>query len=114
MASSRPRSSQAATSSQLGAPLTLPVSLPNENAAEEQPHLPHLNINDLQMIAADIKDTLAAAISELRLDLRTLSDRVTATEQTAEQQDLQLRKTTRHVDTHTLQMRDMQTYRRPR
>lgn len=37
---------------------------------------PPLNIQDLCSIADDIKDTLSAAISELRLDLRALNDKV--------------------------------------
>lgn len=110
MASSRHSTSEVTISSQLG-PMsqTLPSSQMTRTAAEDRP-LPQLNIQDLRMIATDIKDTLSAAISELRIDIRALSDRVQAAELMADRQDLQLHKTTRHVDTHTLQLREMQRH----
>lgn len=52
--------------------------------------------------------TLLAAISELRLDINALADRVHAVERVTAQQDTVLHKTTRKVDTHTLQLRDLQ------
>lgn len=42
----------------------------------DNPPQPHVNILDLRTIPADIKDTLSAAIAELRLDIHTLNDRV--------------------------------------
>ena len=69
--------------------------------------LPHLSILDLKSVAADIKDTLSAAIAELRIDLRSLSDRVSRTEQTIDDHDMVLQKSTRKIDDHTLQLRDV-------
>lgn len=70
----------------------------------------HLSIQDLKTIAADIKDTLSAAISELRLDINELADRVHEVERVTAQQVIILRRTTRKVDTHTLQLRDLQRH----
>ena len=66
-----------------------------------------LTIDDLKSVATDIKDALAAAISELRLDLRSLTDRVSQTETVIEDHESALRRCTRKVDDHALQMRDM-------
>ena len=66
-----------------------------------------LTIEDLKNVATDIKDALAAAISELRLDLRSLTDRVSHTETALEDHESILRRSTRKVDDHTLQLRDM-------
>ena len=50
--------------------------------------LPQLSILDLRAVAADIKDTLAAAIAELRIDLRSLADRVSSTEQITDEHEV--------------------------
>lgn len=110
MASSRHRNPQTAAPSPLGSPpIALPSISADREAMEDSPQ-PHLNIHDLRAIATDIKDTLSAAISELRLDIRALNDRVQAAERMAERQDTQLRRTIQHVDNHTHQMRDMQRH----
>lgn len=76
---------------------------PDNTGASAQPHL---NIQDLRTIAADIKDTLSAAIADLRIDIHILSDRVHEVEQVAAKHDQVLRKATRRIDTHTLQLRE--------
>lgn len=68
--------------------------------------LPQLSIMDLKAVATDIKDTLSAAIAELRLDLRSLSERVTRKEQAVEDHDLVLQRSTTKIDDHTLQLRE--------
>lgn len=67
-------------------------------------------MQDLRTIAEDIKDTLSAAISELRLDIRALSDRVLTVERVTERHDVTIRKAANRIDSHTLQMRDMQRH----
>lgn len=74
----------------------------------DSPPQPHLSIQDLQTIAADIKDTLSSAISELRIDIHALADRVHEVEKVMERQDTVIRHATREIDAHTLQLRDMQ------
>lgn len=110
MASSHQRLPQSQTPSLMGTPSASPQAISSDREDTRDAPLPHLNINDLKTIAADIKDTLSAAISELRLDIHALTDRVRAVEKMTERHDTQLQKTTRHVDTHTLQMRDMQRH----
>lgn len=62
----------------------------------------------MRTIAADIKDTLSSAISELHLDIRALTDRVYNVERVTEQHEVVLQCTTRKIDAHTLQLVDMQ------
>lgn len=57
------------------------------------PQLPQLHLNDLRAIAADIKDMLSAAISDLEI--------------TDAHHETTLRHMHHAVDTHTLQLRDM-------
>lgn len=64
-----------------------------------------MNILDLKVIAADIKDTLSAAIADLRVDIRSLADRVTVTEKALEDHDRVLHRATGKIDDHTLQLR---------
>lgn len=68
---------------------------------------PYLNIHDLRTIAADIKDTLSAAIADLRLDIHTLNNKVQEVEKTVAQHGTVLRKATKKIDTHTLQMQEI-------
>lgn len=72
------------------------------------PAQPHLTIHDLPTIAAYIKDTLSAAIGELCIDIHTLNDRVREVEQVTAQHDRVLRKATRRIDTHTMQLIEIQ------
>lgn len=111
MASSRSGNSHTASLSQRNSPQpVIPPTIPSTRNDPETHSPPQLNIHDLRAIAADIKDTLSAAISELRLEIHSLNDRVLAAENMADRQETQIRKTTHQVDTHTLQMRDMQRH----
>lgn len=94
-------------------PLLLPISQTHTSPPIDvgaPPVQPHLNINDLRSIAADIKDTLSAAIAELRIDIHTLTDRVHEVEQAMTQHEHVLRKATRRIDTHTIQLREIQRH----
>lgn len=64
-------------------------------------------MSDLRSVAADIMDTLAAAIAELHLDIHSLSDRVSRTEKVVEDHDVMFQRSTRKIDDHTLQLQDM-------
>lgn len=80
-----------------------------EGGIEIRPH-PPINMQDLRSIAEDIKETLSAAILELRLDLRSLNDRVHVVERETERQESILQSVTEDIDSHTMQMRDMQRH----
>lgn len=71
MASFRHRQSQTMAPSLVGMPPSTPPSLSSDREGMEDTPQPHLNIYDLRSTAADIKDTLSAAISE---DIRVLTD----------------------------------------
>lgn len=71
---------------------------------------PQLNIQEIRLIAEDIKDTLSAAIAELRLDFRALNERVLRVETVTERHDTAIHLVTDCIDSHTLQMRDMQRH----
>lgn len=66
-----------------------------------------INIQDLRAVAADIKDTLSAAIAELRLDIHALNDRVLTTERVLEDHDLVLQRSTQKINAHTLQLHEV-------
>ena len=83
-----------------------PPPADDQGTAEAAP-LPHLNIMDLRAIAADIKDTLSAAIADLRIDIRSLTDRVAVTEKSLEDHNQVLIRSTSKIDDHTLQLRDV-------
>lgn len=111
--------------SRRGLPHSPQLSTPpsDHNTSPQQPPHPHggeagiellppppINLQDLRSVADDIKETLYAAISELRLDMRELNDRVHAVECSTERQEESLHKITTRIDSHTLQMRDMQRH----
>lgn len=110
MASPRHSSSQNLGSHTLGHLIAPHWSQPLASGLTENPQPPGLNIHDLRAIANDIKDTLSAAIAELRVDIHTLSDRVVEVEKTSAKHDIVLRKATRKIDTHTLQLREAQRH----
>lgn len=110
MASSRNGQSQAAAPSLTGMLSAPPAVAPSGMGGIEVSPPPHVNLHDLRAIAADIKDTLSAAISELRLDIHALSDRVHEVEKVADRHDTVLRRATHRIDIHTLQLRDMQRH----
>lgn len=75
---------------------------------------PALSLHNLQMVAADIKDTLtaafSAAIADLRHDLQDKADRVQETEAVTTQHDAQIEHIHLIQDTHTLHIWDMQRH----
>lgn len=110
MASSRHGGSQTASPPLTDSlPAPIPQGTPETGAHNILPHQ-HFSIQDLKTIAADIKDTLSASISELQLDIYALSDRVHETERVSAQQGVVLRRTTLKIDSHTLQLRDLQQH----
>lgn len=54
--------------------------------------------------------TLSAAIADLRLDIRAIANRVQDVEKVSAQHGTVLRRVTQKVDTHTLQLRDLQRH----
>lgn len=80
-----------------------------EDGIELRPH-PPLTILDLRSMADDIKNALAAAISELRLDLKSLNDRVQVVENVSDHHEVILQSVTEDIDSHTRQLRDMQRH----
>lgn len=94
MALSYHNSSQASDSRVAGPIPTPQMSPPLTTGLQDNPQQPCLNIHNLRAIAANIKDTLSAAIAELRLDIHTLNDRVLQVEKTTAKHDTVLRKVT--------------------
>lgn len=86
------------------------ITTPPISGDTDHPPQPYLNIHDLMTIAADINNSLPAVIAELRLDIHTLNDRVQEVERVMAQRDHVLRKATRKIDTHTLQLREVQRH----
>lgn len=67
-------------------------------------------MDGLKFIAAYIKETLGAAISELRADIHSLTGRVQEVENITAHQESAIRELYCKSDTHTLQLRDMQRH----
>lgn len=67
----------------------------------------HITISDLRAVANKIKEALTAAIADLRLDFKELDGQVAATEAALEEHDMVLQRSTRKIDDHTLQMREI-------
>lgn len=65
------------------------------------------SLNDLHSVAAVIKNTLSAAIADLKIDIRSVTARVTEIEKTTEQQSAALRHVNRKVDTNTMYFGDL-------
>lgn len=104
-------SSSAATPAQSLAGITLtPTELPPAIPAGTQPPIQQPSLNDLHTVAADIKNTLFAAITDLRHEIQAITGRVLEVERTAAQQHTTIRKVNHTVDTHTLQLRDLQRH----
>lgn len=83
-----------------------PTHLPSPLAERPQPQQPQLNLSDLHTIAADIKDTLSATITNLCHDIQALAGRVQHVEWTIAYQGTALRSMHQMVDTHTLELCD--------
>ncbi|XP_040197765.1 olfactory receptor 1468-like [Rana temporaria] len=82
----------------LGGPDSAPTPVP-----ASQP----ITITDLRAVATDIKEALAAAIADLRLDFKALDGRVQAVETILEDHDLVHQRSTRKIDDHTFQLREV-------
>lgn len=74
--------------------------------ANDQP----VNMGALKLIASDIKDTLAAAIADLKLNLQTLCMRMDDLEETTTRHDAQIHQTLNTTSSHTIQLREMQRH----
>lgn len=107
MATPAPTSSNAQSPAGITLTLTVQPPAPVENnlALTQQPSL-----NDLRAVATDIKDTLFAAITDLRHEIQTIAGRVQRVENTAAQHNTAIQKVHHKTDTHTLQLRDLQRH----
>lgn len=82
----------------------------NNPALNQQPSL-----NDLRAVAADIKDTLFATITDLRHEIQAIAGRVQRIESTTAQHNTAIRKVHHYeVDTHLAITRSSATRRRSR
>lgn len=83
---------------------------PDNGAVILTPHS-HPSLHDLHSVAADIKNTLTAAltaaITDLRIDIQSIAGRVQEVEKTTTTHSTVLRRTCQVLDTHTLQLRDL-------
>lgn len=87
-----------------------PHSENNEGGIVLSPHsdtVQQPSLNDLRSVAADIKNTLTAAITDLRIDIQAITGRVMAVEKITASHSTELRKNHLLIDTHTRQLRDM-------
>lgn len=84
---------------------SLPAHTATTSGDDSMPSQHHLSLNDLRVITADIKDTLSVAISDLRLDIHPLADRVHEVEKVTSKHDTAIRSMNHKVDSHTLQPR---------
>lgn len=65
------------------------------------------SLSNLRTIATDIKDTLTAVITDLRLDIQAIAGRVQEVEKNANHQGLIIRHMNQTLDTHTLQLHNL-------
>lgn len=79
--------------------------LETDSTALRQPSL-----RDLQAVAADIKDTLFTAISDLRHELQAITGRIQRVEEGAALQSSEVKSIHYKVDSHTMQLRDLQRH----
>lgn len=90
------------------------VLTPTEHSTSTVEHglqaLRQPNLQDLQAVATDIKDTLFSAISDLRHEIQAIAGRMNQVEHTTTQQQTAIKKIHRQVDSHTLQLRDLQRH----
>lgn len=68
------------------------------------------SLQDLQAVAADIKDTLFSAISDLRHELQAITGRIQRVEDKTAQQQTAVKIIHHTVDRHTMQLRDLQRH----
>lgn len=103
----------------------LPASTPSQELTgilltPTDPHTPHMendgtslrqpSLRDLQAVAADIKDTLFSAISDLRHELQAISGRMQRVEEDVALQGSATKATHHKVNSHTMQLRDLQRH----
>lgn len=65
------------------------------------------SLNDLRYVATDIKETLSAAIADLKIDICAVTARVNDIEKSAAQQNAALRHVNRKADTNTMLLREL-------
>lgn len=83
-----------------------PSTSPEGNPlASQQPSL-----QDLRTIAADIKDTLSTAITDLRHEIQSIASRAQNMKYAAAHHRTEIRKIPHTVSTHTQQLRDLQRH----
>lgn len=107
MTASSPAS--ATTQSTNGISLT-PTGSPSPAAEGNPPSQQQPSLHDLHTIAAYIKHTLSAAITDLRHEIQSIAGRVHEVERTAEQQHTAIHRIHHTVAIHTLQLRDLQRH----
>lgn len=66
----------------------------------------HLSLQDLHSVAADIKNTLSAAIADLCIDICSITARVQIIENSTAQQEKSIHKITNKMNIQMLQLRD--------
>lgn len=71
---------------------------------------PQLSLQDLRAVATNIKDTLSAAILDLLLKLQAIAGRVQKVENATVVQHTAIKRVAYRVDSHTLQLRDLQRH----
>lgn len=110
----RSRSHEAASSSQ-AAGTTRAVSNSNSptrshNTQSSIPLAPaatSLSRDDLRAVATDIKYTLTAAISDLKLDMQAVAARLEGVEEITDRHDTAIHAAQQTLVTHTAQLRDL-------
>lgn len=107
MASSPP----ASNTSQSHTEITLtPTDISNTPLPQPLPSHWQPSLQDLQTVAADIKDTLFSAITDLRHELQAITGRIQRVEDDAVRQSSHVKKIQHNVDHHTMQLRDLQRH----
>lgn len=69
-----------------------------------------INLQDMQEIAADIKNTLSAVISDLRRDIQAINLRVEEVEHTAARHDASLCQVQQVTESHAIHLRELQQH----
>lgn len=95
------------STSMAGSEFTSQSSVLSQDPVPQTLQIHYLTINDLKAVAADIKDSFAVAITELRQDIQSLTGRIQNIEKTSSLHDAALIATHQSIDTHTLQLRDL-------
>lgn len=102
--------SSSATSQEHDGIILSPAESPPPPMAASQTSHQQPSLNDLCTVETDIKDSLFAAIMDLRHKIQAIAERVQAVEKKAAHQQTGITKIHHTVDTHTLQLRDLQRH----